>query len=304
MNLTERHRELKITILQRGPVQEAYDETVQLNLEMIECSAKTNTPDLIVLPELSSTPYFCVVRNKKYFTWAEPIPGPYTDAVAKLAKRYSCYVLLPLFEKGRESGSYYNSAVVISPKGKIVEGTLPDGSKQHRYAKVHVPRIKTPTLDTDEKYYFKPGPGFTVFRLDKCKIGILICYDRRFPEAWRTLALHGAEVCFLPTNVPAWSPSEAATSEAMFIAELKTRALENLFYVVACNKAGYEEFENHKTLFFGKSCVIGATGDIVKEGPSIEPAELTTTIHLDDIKNARKALPIYKDRKIETYKTL
>jgi len=299
--LTKAHRELKITVLQRGPVQEAYDETVQVNLEMIERSAKTNMPDVVVLPELSSTPYFCVVKKKRYFSWAEPIPGPYTDAVAKIAKRHSCHVLLPLFEKGRDRRNYYNSTVVIDPKGKLVGGTLPDGSRQHRYAKVHVPRIKTQTLNTDEKYYFKPGPGFTVFGIDKCNIGILICYDRRFPEAWRTLALCGAEVCFLPSNIPAWSPSEAATSEAMFIAELRTRALENLLYIVACNKAGYETFENHKTLFFGRSCIIGPTGDVIKEGPSIKPAELTVKINLDEIRNVRKALPIYQDRKTETY---
>lgn len=304
----EKKREVKVTAIQLGARTENIKENVATLLRQID-KASQEKPDFIFFDELSTTPYMPVVRDPKYFELAEPVPGPTTEAVAEKAKKYECCILLPLFEKGAIEGIYYNSVVVIGPNGKLIEGELPNGKTRKTFSKIHIPEIHVPTLQVDEKFYFKSGEGIPIFRTPKATIGTLICYDRRFPEGWRTLALQGAEIAFLPADVPAWVPSDqpeaaakaAATSGDMFISELRTRALENLFYLAACNKGCFELFAGVKTLFFGMSCIINPSGGVIAQAPANEPAILSATIDLEVVWKTRRALPLYKDRKPEVY---
>lgn len=306
----EEKREVKVTAVQLGERSEDKEKNVANILAKIE-EVAPEKPDFIVFDELATTPYFPVVRDPKYFEWAEKVPGPTSEAVAEKAKKYECCILLPLFEKGPMEGIYYNSVAVIGPDGEIIEGELKDGSRRKTFSKIHIPEIHVPTIKVDEKFYFKSGEGIPVFKTPKATIGVLVCYDRRFPEPWRTLALQGAEIAFLPGDVPAWVPSDqpeaeaaakaAASSFDMFSSELRTHALENMFFVVACNKGAFESLANVKTLFIGMSCIINPSGGVIVQAPANEPATVSANIDLEEVGKTRRALPLFKDRKPEVY---
>ena len=160
------------------------------------------------------------------------------------------------------------------------------------------------TLVTDEPLHFTAGETFPVFVTPHGAIGVLICYDRRFPEAWRELALAGAAVVFMPACVPAWDPASAASSAETFIAELRTRACENLLYVVACNRVGVEEVDGRRTTFIGKSCILGPGGAVLAEAPTDAPAILRATLDLAEVERTRARLPLLRDRRPATYTRL
>ena len=259
--------------------------------------------DYIVATELSLTPYFCIEKSSpQYRKWAETLDGESVAAVATKAREHHATIIFPFYRRDDEARQFLNSAVVIGPDGKIVKGQLPGGGDRVPcFDKVHLPKIQTESLDTDETLHFAHGTAFPTFETEKARIGVLICYDRRFPEAWRTLALGGAEIVFLPGCIPAWEPASASSSAEMFVAELRTRALENEIFLVACNRGGFEPLGGKRTLFFGESCVIGPGGTVVARGLANAPCILRATVHLSELGEMRKRLPLFTDRKPELY---
>jgi len=259
--------------------------------------------DYIVATELSLTPYFCIEETSTRFReWAEPLGGESVAAVAAKAREHHATIIFPFYRHDDEALQYLNSAVVIGPDGKIVRGQLPGGGDRVPcFDKVHLPKIKTESLDTDETKHFAPGTAFPIFETTKARIGVLICYDRRFPEAWRTLALGGAEIVFLPGCIPAWEPAAASSSAEMFVAELRTRALENTIFLVSCNRGGFEPLGAKRTLFFGESCVIGPGGTVVARGLANAPCIVRATLDLAELGEMRQRLPLLADRRPELY---
>jgi predicted amidohydrolase len=155
--------------------------------KLIEEAGAQCHPDFIVLTEMFSTPYFCGLHDNRFFQWAEPIPGETTDFLADRARKYRCHIIASFFEKV-VPGEYYNSAVIVGPKGEFIKGKLPDGTEMNCYRKNHIPTVVMPDGHLiDEKYYFRPGQGFPIFETPHGLIGCLICYDRSFPESWRSL---------------------------------------------------------------------------------------------------------------------
>ena len=147
--------------------------------------AKKKGADIICLPELFLTNYFCQTEKHSNFNLAEKIPGPTTDIFSYLAKKLKIILLLSLFEK-RTSGIYHNTCVIIDEKGKI----------KGKYRKMHIPDDP----QYYEKFYFTPGDlGFRSFKTSKGNLGTLICWDQWFPEAARLTAMKGAEIIFYPT---------------------------------------------------------------------------------------------------------
>jgi len=288
---------IKIAAIQCAPSTEDKELNLERNLELLDKAAEER-PDFVAFSEASLFPNFwCARPDNRYFDWAEPIPGPTTSAIAERARRYGSHILAPIYEKGRIEGEYYNSVAVVGPEGNLIFGTLPGGREVPCYRKNHIPSllIGIGKIFGDEKYYFRPGPGFPVFKTNKANIGILICYDRSFPEAWRVLALQGAEVIFVPLASSGWR-------EEGFIFELRTRALENAVFVVACSKGGKEQFNGYEIPFFGKSCIINPFGKIITQGPAGDgPAIITATIDLAQVSQARKQLPVFRDRRPEIY---
>jgi beta-ureidopropionase len=242
-------------------------------LAMVKAAAQKGAK-MILLPELFTTEYFAWWRDAKYFDYAEPIPGPTTARVGELARRLSVYVVAPFYEK-EGPGMYYNSAVLIGPKGEIIG----------RQRKMHIPAVKSL-----EKLYFQPAePNFPVFQTKYGRVGICICYDRLFPEVCRALALNGAEMIFVPI----------AGTIFPKVSTLDTRALENVLFVVAANKVGEED--GHR--YTGGAMIVNPEGKIIAQGGTEEEIVMAD-IDLEDVEKARKAFPYFRDRRPELYERL
>lgn len=148
---------------------------------------------IVCLPELFRSLYFCQSEDHRYFALAEPIPGPSTEALSVLARDLGVVIIASLFEK-RAEGLYHNTAAVIDADGRYLG----------KYRKMHIP--DDPLYY--EKFYFTPGDlGFRVFATRYARVGVLICWDQWYPEAARLTALRGADVLFYPTAI-GWHPKE------------------------------------------------------------------------------------------------
>ena len=160
--------------------------------EMVR-EAAARGAQVICLPELFRTQYFCQREDAALFDLAEPVPGPTTNKLAEVARRAKAVVIASIFER-RAPGIYHNTALVLDA----------DGSIKGIYRKMHIP--DDPLYY--EKFYFTPGDlGFRAFDTQAGKIGTLVCWDQWYPEGARLTALKGAQVLFYPTAI-GWHPAE------------------------------------------------------------------------------------------------
>src|SRR6266705_298178 len=185
---------------------------------------------IICLEELFRSQYFCREENAERFDLAEPIPGPTTEALSKLARELSVVIIASIFER-RAAGLYHNTAAVLDA----------DGALLGLYRKMHIP--DDPLYY--EKFYFTPGDlGFPNFDTRYGRIGVLVCWDQWYPEGARLSSLRGANILFYPTAI-GWHPSEKAQfGEAQHDAwELiqRSHAVANGCYVCAANRIGVEK---------------------------------------------------------------
>lgn len=262
-------------------------------LDLIDRACREHHPDFVVLPELFTTPYWCGDHDDKYFRWAEEIPGSTTDRLAAMAREHGCYIVASIFEKAFP-GEYYDSAALIGPDGNLVMGTLPDGRSMKCYRKTHVAALYAHTTRTDEKYYFRPGQGFPVFQTKYGTIGILICYDRSFPEAWRSLVVQGAELILIPVV------SYGFRHQA-FVCELQTRAMENIVFCAAANRGGPEAVAFEVTCF-GSSVAIDPRGQIIARGSdNTGPEVVVARMDLAEVERVRTQIPYLRDRRTDIY---
>lgn len=255
---------LKIVGLQSGPYRtgDSYANRIeQLSAHFDLALQNVPDADLIIFPELMTTPYFCKVYDKKFFEFAEPLDGKTFQFFSKKAKDSGVYIIITIFEKCVQNHkiSYFNTAILISDSGKMIGF----------YRKTHIPKISLKTLTTDESFYFERGTQFPVFDIKGIKVGILICFDRSFPEASRALALQGAEAIVIPTA------AGGEERKNVWLLECQARARENGLYVVGVNKAGEEVLEDNgreiKSSFFGLSCAFDPSGKEVKNHLDSKP---------------------------------
>jgi len=242
----------------------------------------------ICLPELFNTIYFCYEQERENFQLAEPIPGPTTEKMAALAREVGSVLICPLFEKAMK-GEYYNSAVVLGPNGEILG----------KYRKNHIPllsRLDPKERTGNEKFYFRPGNlGFPAFPTPfGVTIGILICYDRHFPEAARILALKGADLLFVPTATP------SGFTRYVWEIELKAHATDNIYYVCGVNKVGRDEGGSEK-IWFGTSLIINPQGEILAQGSDQNEEVVIADIDLALIEKIRTSWNFFRDRRPEIY---
>jgi N-carbamoylputrescine amidase len=250
--------------------------------------------DLVVLPELSTTPYFCCRRDDRYFEWAESIPGPTTEAFAEVAARHRTTIVVPLFERASD-GRFHNAAAVIGPDGALIAGDA-FGEPVTHYRKCHIPAVDNPP-DTQawESYFFAPGGALPIFQTPKARIGVLICFDRWFPEAWRMLTFGGAEVVVVP--MVAWG-----FVEKPYLAMLNSRAVENALFVVSCNRSEFEELDGMGMDNFGRSVVLSPYGETIAEAPE-HAGEIAVhaTLDLAEVARQRELLPLLRFRRADLY---
>lgn len=241
---------------------------------------------MVCLPELFSTMYFCVETRQEYFDWAESIPGPTIRRMGELARETGIVLIAPIFERASE-GRFFNAAAVIGPDGAVI-GT---------YRKSSIPYMDTSrSADPrgNEKFYFSPGDlGFPTFDTPFGRIGILICYDRHFPEAARVLGLGGAEIVFVPT-------ATTFMTRYLWDLELRGHAIANIYYVCGVNKVGVDvggSARNH----FGNSMVVDPRGEILVEASDSEEDIAIAEVDLSVIAELRALWGYYRDRRPDKY---
>jgi beta-ureidopropionase len=287
---------MRIGIVQSGGCGPDKSANIQRLLGLVD-QAATDGTDLLVLPELCTTPYFAATRDPQWYHWAETVPGPATDAFCAAAKRNGTALIFGMYER-TPAGALYNSAVVIDRDGHLVPGVRPDGSTIPAYRKTFVPSIVTSDIDVDEKFYFSPGDGPCTFDVAGIRLGIVICYDRSFPELWQSLVRLGAEMIVPVVSSMGWR-------EQRFIDELAIRAFETQTWVVASNRAGNETHADISASFFGSSCVIDPTGEVVARAPAhSEPEILRVQIDMDAVQRQRDYFPLGRDKRWHLFEGL
>jgi len=248
--------------------------------------------NVICLPELYRSPYFCQQENVRFFDLAEPVPGPSSTAMSEAAKRLGVVIVVPIFER-RAPGLYHNSAVVIDA----------DGSTAGFYRKMHIP--DDPAYY--EKYYFTPGDlGFKAFDTRFGRIATLICWDQWYPEGARIAALHGASVLFYPTAI-GWHPAEKSrygkAQRESWQTIQRAHAIANGVYVGSVNRIGLERPDEHSAgiEFWGSSFVSDPQGVVIAEAPADREETLIAEVDLDHLENIRRNWPFLRDRRIDAY---
>lgn len=270
-----------------GLVQMACSEGPSENLKkaaLLIRRAAAKGARIICLQELFNTRYFCRTRDKRHFDLAQPIPGPVTAALAKLAKSLKVVLIAPHFEK-ESKGVYYNSAAVIDADGRLLG----------KYRKMHVP------YDPGfyEKFYFSPGNlGFRVFKTRYGKIGVGICYDQWFPEAARAMALRGAEILFYPTAI-GWKPDrlkETRSYREAWETVQRGHAISNGVFVAVPNRVKQEGWIR----FWGGSFVAGPFGEVLARAGAEEQV-LVVDCDPALARKTRKEWPFFRDRRADVY---
>jgi len=256
---------------------------------------------IICLKELYSSPYFCKAQKADRFDLAEPIPGPSTDSMQRLARELEVVLIVPVFER-QAPGVYRNSAAIIDA----------DGALMGVYRKMHIP--DDPLFY--EKYYFTPGErderagsagGFKVWKTRYAIIGVLICWDQWYPEAARITSLLGAEVLFYPTAI-GWHPSEKQEWGRAQVDAWRTmqraHAIANGVYVASPNRIGHEDEPGTDGItFFGHSFIADPFGRYIAEAGEGEEV-LVATCDTKLIEEVRRNWPFLRDRRVDAYEPI
>ena len=278
-----------------GLIQISLSKNPNDNLEKavtwIERAAKKGA-NVICLPELFRSQYFCQKEDIDNFNLAETIPGTSTEVLSKTCRKLGVVVVAPLFEK-RASGIYHNTAAIINDKGKL----------KGIYRKMHIP--DDPSYY--EKFYFTPGDlGYKSFKTKFGKISTLICWDQWYPEAARLTAMQDPSVIFYPTAI-GWHTHEKKKHGKAQIESWQTiqrgHAIANGIYIAAVNRIGVEKVNKNSAgiEFWGSSFVADPQGIIIAQASTNKEEILIAEVDLDRIEYIRRNWPFLRDRRIDTY---
>ncbi len=243
---------------------------------------------IVCLPELFTSPYFCQTREDRFFSLAESVPGPTTEMFSLLSKELKIVLLLSIFEKDPQE-TYYNTTAVIGTSGDLLG----------IYRKMHIP--DDPENGYDEAYYFTKGNlGFKSFQTPYAKIAPMICWDQWYPEGARINAAQGAQILFYPTAI-GWpkKPTEAridlnSAEHAAWQTIQQSHGIANNVFVVAVNRVGPQDHLN----FWGTSFVSDPYGRILAKASSHSPENLVVDCDLSLIESMRKDWPFLDYRRV------
>ena len=272
------------------------DENIARAVEQVNAAAKRGA-QVVCLPELFRTQYFCQREDASLFDLAEPIPGPASNKLSELAKELHIVLIASLFEK-RAAGVYHNTAVVFDTDGRL----------SGLYRKMHIP--DDPLYY--EKFYFTPGDlGFRAFDTGMGRIGALVCWDQWYPEGARLTALQGAHVLFYPTAI-GWHPSEKAefgkAQHDAWRTIQRAHAIANGVYVAVVNRVGFETGNIRGKAapgagleFWGGSFLCDPFGRVIAEASHDKEEILIGEVDLRILEDVRRNWPFLRDRRIDSY---
>jgi N-carbamoylputrescine amidase len=285
---------------QVGLVQMAMAADPRANLDKaalrVEEAARKGA-EVVCLPELYRSPYFCQREDASLFDLAEPVPGPSTERFSEVARKAGVAVVVPIFEK-RAPGLYHNSAVVIDA----------DGRTAGLYRKMHIP--DDPLYY--EKFYFTPGDlGFRALDTSAGKLGTLVCWDQWYPEGARLTALQGAPILFYPTAI-GWHPAEKAefgvAQHDAWRTIQRAHAIANGVYVAVVNRVGFEtgnirgkSAPGQGLEFWGGSFFCDPFGRVLAEGSHDREEILVGDVDMKALEDIRRNWPFLRDRRIDSY---
>jgi len=284
-----------------GLVQMACGPEPEENLKRAEAKVREAAKmgaEIVCLPELFLTQYFCQREDAALFDLAEPVPGPTTNSLANVAREAKVSIIASVFEK-RARGLYHNTAALIES----------DGTLKGIYRKMHIP--DDPLYY--EKFYFTPGDlGFKAFDMSVGKVGTLVCWDQWYPEGARLTALQGANVLFYPTAI-GWHPAEkeqygAAQHDAWRTIQ-RAHAIANGVFVAVVNRVGHENGNVRGNVapagqgleFWGGSFLADPFGRVLAEASHDKEEILIGEVNLRELEDIRRNWPFLRDRRIESY---
>jgi N-carbamoylputrescine amidase len=247
---------------------------------------------IILLPELFETPYFCIEQDARHLQLAHPVAdNPAVRHFAAVAAKLGVVLPISFFE--RAGPAYFNSIAILDA----------DGRNLGVYRKSHIPNGP----GYQEKNYFSPGDtGFRVWNTRFARIGVGICWDQWFPETARVMALMGAELFFFPTAIGSEPPPALpVNSREHWQRTQQGQAAANLTPLIASNRYGLERsLQDPQGLFirfYGSSFIADATGAKVAEAREEGEAVLTHTFDLAQVAQLRDNWFVFRDRRPELY---
>ncbi len=289
MNMT-----LKVGLVQQS-CSEDRDKNLAASIHAIREAAKRGAR-LVLLQELHTGVYFCQTEDTQRFNQAEPIPGPTTQELAKIAKELSVVIVGSIFEK-RAPGVHHNTAVVLDA----------DGTLKGQYRKMHIPDDP----GYSEKFYFTPGDqGFLPITTSVGNLGVLVCWDQWYPEAARLMALHGADILLYPTAI-GWDArdedAEKKRQRDAWITIQRAHAIANGLPLVSCNRVGTEPDPSGRSAgieFWGSSFIAGPQGEFLAQASSDKAEVLVAEVSRQRSEDIRRIWPFFRDRRIDAYADL
>jgi N-carbamoylputrescine amidase len=254
-------------------------------------AAAARGANIVLLPELFETPYFCQDQSADHFALAAPFAGnPLITEFAALAKELSVVLPLSFFE--RANNVYYNALAMIDADGDVLG----------LYRKSHIPDGP----GYQEKFYFRPGDtGFRVWPTRFARVGAAICWDQWFPETARVLALKGADALFYPTAIGSEPPpAPPVDSQAHWRRTMQGHAAANYLPLVASNRIGVEKGQAGEIRFYGSSFIADPTGAVVAELGRDEEGVIIAGFDFEAIAKARASWGLFRDRRPDLYGAL
>lgn len=253
------------------------EESLDRATEFLQEAARQGA-QVACLQEIFATWFFAQTLDPKAQELAEPVDGLTVTRMSKVAKDLRMVVIVPFYERVM-AGELYNSAAFVDETGTV----------RGLYRKHHIPM----SSHFQEKFYFRPGNlGYPVWDTPHGRVGIMICYDRHFPEAARSLGLNGAQVVFVPS-----ATTVRGFSRSVWEPELRGHAIANGFFVGGVNRVGTEL----ESQYYGSSVFIDPIGQVVAQASDSKEEVLVADLDFRRIEDVRQAWPFYRDRRPESY---
>jgi deaminated glutathione amidase len=271
-----------VSVIQHNAGKE-HSINVNRALELVDRAAEAGAK-FVLLPEYSTF----WGSNELYAANAETVPGPTSDAMAAKARKYGITIQLgSLIESAGRTDKFYNTSLLFNPNGELIAS----------YRKVHLFDVDVPGKVTDsESSVIIPGDHLVAVKLPEFYLGMSICFDLRFPELYRALALSGAEVLTIP------SAFARGTGEAHWHVLVRARAIENHAYVLAAGQYGTDSSGGFYS--FGHSMIVNPWGEILAEAPAEEEAVLVADIDIEEVRRRREQIPVLNVGKPDAYKNI
>ena len=258
--------------------------------DMVRAAASKGA-NVILLPELFETPYFCQDQNVRHFELASEFEGnALVGEMAVLAGDLGVVLPISFFE--RAGHAYFNSLALVDADGRVLG----------RYRKSHIPAGP----GYQEKFYFTPGDtGFRVWQTRYGVLGCGICWDQWFPEAARAMALQGAEALLYPTAIGTEPPpAPPLDSRDHWRRVMQGHAAANCMPLIASNRIGIENGETGEMTFYGSSFIADGTGAIAAELSRDQEGSVVATFDLDESARLRASWGLFRDRRPDLYSVL